>query len=131
VRLARLLSSADDPIAERLSFFALLAAFGRQVTAISGRLREERLPPGEGHYGRFKAKVAPALQRELADGRVNPLAGLHPYRLHKAYLAASAIPRERLASLPGRILEAELALKGESRVPEVALSLLVCDLSAR
>lgn len=130
-RLARLLASADDPIAERLSFFALLAAFGRQVTAISGRLREERLPPGEGHYGRFKAKVAPALQRELDGGRVNPLAGLHPYRLHKAYLAASKMPRERLASLPGRLLEAELALKGESRVPEVALSVLVCDLAAR
>jgi hypothetical protein len=130
-RLGRLLASADDPIAERLSFFSLLSGFARHVTAISGRLREERLAAGEKHYGKFKAQLAPALQGDLPGGRVNPLTGLHPFRLHKAYLAASAMPRERLAGLPARVLEAELALKGESRVPDAALAVLVCELSAR
>jgi hypothetical protein len=41
------------------------------------------------------------------------------------------MPRERLAGLPARVLEAELALKGESRVPDAALAVLVCELSAR
>jgi len=130
-RLGRLLASADDPIAERLSFFSLLSGFARHVTAISGRLREERLAGGEKHYGKFKAQLAPALQRELSDGRVNPLAGLHPFRLHKAYLAASAMPRERLAGLPARVLETELALKGETRVPDAALAALVAELASR
>jgi hypothetical protein len=130
-RLDRLLESADDPVGERLAFFGLLAGFGRQLTAIGGRLEEGGLPGGERHYGRFKERLAPKLQAELSGGRSNPLAGLHPYRLHRAYLAASAMPKERLATLPARILETELALKGESRSPQAALTTLVCEIAAR
>lgn len=127
--LARLLDSADDPVSERLAFFALLAAFCRQVTAVGGMLRTGGAKAGERNYGRFKSGIAPRLQADLAGGRRNPLAGLHPFRLHRAYLAASGMPRIRLAELPARILDTELALKGDSRSPDAALAALVSELS--
>ena len=89
-----------------------------------------RLPRGETSFDRFKARFAPKLQENLPSGARSPLTGLHPFRLHKAYLAASRLPRERIAGLPGRVLEVEMRLKGESRSPDAALELLVTELSA-
>ncbi|HVT14802.1 MAG TPA: hypothetical protein VHQ90_01310 [Thermoanaerobaculia bacterium] len=123
-RLRRLVAAADEPLAARLSFFALLAAFCRQMTAIRGVMRIAGLPAGEDNYGRFKTRLAPALQGDLPTGK-NPLAGLHPYRLHRAYLAASRIPEPMLAQLPSQVLETELQLKGESGNPDAALARLV------
>lgn len=129
-RLRRLLASADDPIAARLSFFGLLAGYCRHLAAIGGILERGRVPAGERNYGRFKSRIAPAMQKDPPVGR-SPLAGLHPYRLHRAYLAASRMPAGRLAALPARVLETELRLKGESASPDTALELLVADLAAR
>ena len=81
-------------------------------------------------YPRFKQSVAPRLQEELAEGVASPLAGLHPYRLHKAYLAASGAPRDGLERLPERLLETELLLKGEASRPQVALEALVTELAS-
>ncbi len=127
--LRRLLAAASDPVATRLSFFGLLAEFARHLTAVSGSLGAGRVPAGERSYPRFKQRIAPELQRDLAEGVASPLAGLHPYRLHKAYLAASSAAPERLARLPERLLEAELQLKGETSRPQVALESLVSELA--
>jgi hypothetical protein len=124
-RLHRLLTSADDPLAARLTFFALFSAFCRQLTAIRGMMRAARVPAGEANFGRFRDRLAPALQGELPGGGKNPLAGLHPFRLHKAYLAASRLPEPMLARLPADVLETELQLKGESSQPDSALADLV------
>ncbi len=124
-RLSRLLAAAEEPVAARLSFFGLLAAYCRQLTAVAGMLRLSGSSPGETNYPRFKEKVAPALQRELPGGGKNPLAGLHPFRLHKAYLAASRLPIELASRLPAEVLDTELQIKGESRDPDVALARLV------
>ncbi len=128
-RLARLLASAEEPVATRLSFFGLLAAYCRQLTAVSGLMRLGKLPAGETNYPRFKEKLAPALQKELPGGGKNPLAGLHPFRLHKAYLAASRLPLELTSRLPAEVLDTELQIKGESREPDVALGRLVALLA--
>jgi hypothetical protein len=124
-RLHRLLASADDPLAARLTFFALFSAFCRQLTAIRGMMRAARVPGGEANFARFRDRLAPALQGELPGGGKNPLAGLHPFRLHKAYLAASRLPEPMLARLPAEVLDTELQLKGESGQPDSALADLV------
>ncbi len=127
-RLHRLLASADDPMQARLAFFGLFASFCRQLTAIRGMMRVARVPEGEASYPRFKDRWAPALQGELAlpEGKAkNPLAGLHPYRLHRAYLAASRLPERLLARLPADVLEAEMRLKGDSSEADAALSQIV------
>jgi hypothetical protein len=126
-RLQRLLASADDPLAERLSFFSLLANFCRRLTLVRGMMRVVQVPGGESNYSRFAARLAPALQGELADGK-NPLAGIHPYALHRAYLAASRLSDEAAARLPWEILETELQLKGESTDADAALARLVVQL---
>ncbi|MEE8138407.1 MAG: hypothetical protein V3T81_05990 [Thermoanaerobaculia bacterium] len=128
-RLRRLMAASEDPTATRLAFFALLAGFGRQLAAIGGLMRDVPAPAGERNYSRFKSRIAPALQRELAGGRRNPLAGLHPYRLHRAYLTACRMSPAKLDSLPARILEAELRIKGESGQPEAVLAELVTELA--
>jgi DNA polymerase-3 subunit delta len=127
-RLRRLMASADDPLAARLSFFSLLAGFCRQLTAIRGLLRLQGVPPGEANYNRFKAQLAPRLQGEIA-GSKNPIAGLHPFRLHRAYLAASRLPERFLAALPDEVLTTELQLKGGSGEPDAALARFVARLS--
>ncbi len=127
-RLRRLLAAAEDPMATRLSLFGLLAGFCRQLAAIGGRLGGAELPAGERSYGRFKSRIAPKLQEDVGGGK-SPLAGVHPFRLHRAYLAAGRMSQDRLAALPARVLETELALKGESGAPEVALAALVADLA--
>lgn len=124
-RLGRLLGVAEDPLAERLSFFALFAQFCRQLTALRGMMRVSRVPAGESSYPRFKDRLAPALQGTLDTGGKNPLAGLHPFRLHRAYLAASRMPEPFLARLPADLLETELRLKGESSDADTALAHLV------
>ncbi len=128
-RLARLIGSAEEPVAARLSFFGLLAAYCRQLTAVSGLIKIAGLPAGEANYPRFKDKLAPALQKELPGGGKNPLAGLHPFRLHKAYLAASRLPLALTSRLPAEVLDTEMQIKGESRTPDVALSRLVALLA--
>ncbi len=126
-RLQRLLAAADDPLAERLSFFALLANFCRRLTLVRGMMRVAQVPGGEANYSRFAARLAPALQGELAGGK-NPLAGIHPFALHRAYLAASRISDQAAARLPWEILETELQLKGESTEADAALARLVVQL---
>jgi len=128
-RLKRLLASADDPAGARLSFFALLATFCRRLTAIRGMMRVARVPGGEANYQRFSTRLAPALQGELPGGK-NPLAGVNPWALHRAYLAASRLPDAVAAGLPWDLLETELQLKGESGEADAALARLVVHLSA-
>ena len=128
-RLGRLIASSDDPIVARLSFFGLVAAYCRQLTAVSGMMRLGKVAPGEANYPRFKERLAPQLQGELPGGGKNPLAGLHPYRLHRAYLAASRLPEALLARLPSEVLETEMQLKGESREGDVALARFVARLA--
>jgi DNA polymerase III delta subunit len=126
-RLRRRLESASDRTAERLSIFALLAGFCRQLVVIRGASDLLSLRP-ERHYARFRDHVAPKLQGPLPGVSENPLAGLHPYRLHRASLAAAAVDRATAAALPARVLEVELALKGESGDPEMALIAFVAEL---
>lgn len=128
-RLRRLISGAEDPLVARLSFFSLLASFCRQLVAVRGMMRVARVPAGEGNYARFKTQHAPALQSEIPTGGKNPLAGLHPFRLHRAYLAACRLPEPLLARLPSDLLETELQIKGESGEADVALARLVSHLS--
>ncbi|HEY0513952.1 MAG TPA: hypothetical protein VGH73_18730 [Thermoanaerobaculia bacterium] len=128
-RLNRLLTAAEDPLAARLTFFSLLSSFCRQLVAVRGMMRVARVPANEGNYARFKSQHAPALQSEVPTGGKNPLAGLHPFRLHRAYLAACRLPEPLLARLPSDLLETELQLKGESGEADVALARLVARLS--
>ncbi|HSK80407.1 MAG TPA: hypothetical protein VLQ45_28400 [Thermoanaerobaculia bacterium] len=129
-RLRRMMASADDPLASRLSFFSLLASFCRQLTAVRGMMRVARVPGGESNYYKFKNSHAPALQADIPTGGKNPLAGLHPFRLHRAYLAASRLPDALVAKLPADVLETELQLKGETAEADVALARFVARLSA-
>lgn len=128
-RLRRLIGSAEDPLAARLTFFSLLSSFCRQLVAIRGMMRVARVPAAEANYARFKSQHAPALQGEIPIGGKNPLAGLHPYRLHRAYLAASRLPEPFLAKLPSDLLETEMQIKGESGDADVAIARLVGRLS--
>ncbi len=130
-RLQRLLIAAEDPLAARLSFFALLATFCRRLTAIRGMMRVARVPAGETNYNRFAARLAPALQGDLPglSGGKNPLAGVNPWALFRAYLAASRLPEPVAARLPWEVLETELQLKGESGEADAALARLVVHLS--
>lgn len=128
-RYHRLMAAAEDPVAARLSFFALLAALCRQITAIRGLMGVLGIAAGERNFKRFEEKMAPALQRPLEGGRKSPLAGLKPYRLYKAYLAACRVPEKEAALLPWRVLETELRLKGESHEPDAALALLMLRLA--
>ena len=128
-RLHRLISTAEDPLAARLSFFSLFASFCRQLVAVRGMMRVARVSANEANYGRFKNSHAPALQSEIPTGGKNPLAGIHPFRLHRAYLAACRLPEPFLARLPSDLLETELQIKGESGEADVALARLVTRLS--
>ncbi len=129
-RYERLLASSEDPLATRLSFFALLAALCRQITAIRGVMRLANIPAGERNFKRFEERFAPAFAKPLPDGSKSPLASLKsPYRLYKAYLAACKVPENESALLPYRVLECELRLKGESHQPDVALAQLIAILA--
>lgn len=128
-RYRRYLAGADDEISARLSFFGLLAGFCRHLTAVAGVARLRQVPSGVANYNQFKNRWAPRLTEEL-DGGKNPLAGLHPFRLHRAYLAASRIDRDLLARLPALVLETEMQIKGESSEPDVALAHLLGRLAS-
>lgn len=129
--ITRLLRSAEDPLAARLQFFGQLASFCRRLTAVAGLLPLARVKPGETNYNAFKTKIAPALQADLPDGNKSPVAGLHPFPLHRVYLAASRFDAGVLQRLPWRVLETELRLKGESAEADSALAELVAELAGR
>ena len=130
-RYRRFLAASDDVMGTRLQFFGLLASFCRQLTAVAGIARLVGARPGERNYNRFKNSVAPKLQGELPGGIDNPIAKLHPFRLHRAYLAASIMqPRDELARLPWRVLETEMRIKGESSDPDTAVTWLIGHLAA-
>ncbi|HSG41173.1 MAG TPA: hypothetical protein VLE27_16155 [Thermoanaerobaculia bacterium] len=128
-RLRRLIASAEDPLAARLSFWSLLSSFCRQLVTIRGMMRINRVPAGEKNYSRFQSQHAPALQSEIPTGGKNPLSGMHPFRLQKLYLAAGRLPEPFLAKLPADVLETELMLKGESGEADVALARFVARLT--
>lgn len=129
-RVRRLLGAAEDPVAARLSFFSLVASFGRQLAAVSALLDSTGISRNETSYSRFKTNIAPVLQSDTAEGLKSPVAKLHPYRLFRVYQTASRIPAAELADIPSRILQTELRLKGESSEPDAALTAMVCDLTA-
>ncbi len=128
-RYRRYLASASDPLAARLSFFSLLAAFSRHLVALAGMMRWKNIPSGVGSYPRFKARFAETLATPPEEGIPNPLAGIHPYRLHRAYLAASRLPDAVFPRLPALVLETEQALKGDSSEPDTALTRLIVALA--
>lgn len=128
-RLDRLLAAADDPVGARLSFFALLADFARNLAAVAGMARIAGVRRGERSYNRFKEDLAPRLKDARPERGSNPIAKMHPFRLHRLYLAASRLPAPTLAILPARALEAEMALKGGSRRHRAVLAAFVCDLA--
>lgn len=128
-RLERLIGGSDDPGRQRLAFFAMLAGFARQLVAVRGVLERLGLPPGERNYSRFKDRIAPALGGALPEGLPNPLAGIHPFRLHRAYLAAGKLPMPVLLALPMRLLDTEMALKGEGTDPQAALAALIAEIA--
>ena len=128
-RIQRLLSSSENSLAERLSFFSLLASFCRQLTALSETIEQAGIERRQTAYNTFKTQIAPRLQAELPSGGKNPLSGVHPFRLYRAYGVACRMPASVMANLPSRVLETELRLKGDSDQPDAALTALVCDLT--
>jgi hypothetical protein len=128
VRIDRYLAAAEDPIGAQLAFFGLLAGFAKLLTEVAGVARLAGVPRGERSYNRFKSQMAPRLKAKLGPVD-NPLAKVHEFRLHRAYLAASRLPPELLARLPRHALEAELALKGGSRRPRAVLADFVAHLA--
>ena len=129
-KLRRRLQASNDEVADRLGLFALVAEFCRQLVAVRGMLQLVGAAAGVKHYGRFKDTIAGQLQQPLPGDEPNPLAGLHPYRLHRVYLAASRLGDCRVQELPWRVLETELRLKGESAEADVALAELIGALAA-
>lgn len=129
-RYRRLMSATQDEIGTRLSFFGLLASFCRQLTAVVGVMQTQRVRGGERNYHRFKQRTAPMLQGALPDGTASPLASVHPYRLHRAYLAGSRIGPAVAARLPDRLLETELRVKGDSTQADAAVAALMAHVAA-
>lgn len=124
-RFRRYQAAAADTVAARLSFFALLAGFCRQVTAVAGLIKIAGVPAGERNYNRFKSRHAPALQGRLSDGTASPVASLHPFRLHRTYLASSRLPLSAASRLPALVLETEMRVKGDSRQADAAIAALM------
>ncbi len=129
-KFRRRMQASNDEMADRLGLFALVAEFCRQLVAVRGMIDLYGVPAGVRHYGRFKDSLAAQLQQPLPGDEPNLLAGLHPYRLHRVYLAASRLGKVALDDLPWRVLETELRLKGESSDPDVALTELIGALCA-
>jgi len=128
-KLDRYLGSAEDPLAARLMFFGSLAGFCRRIVAVRGVATTLRIPTNERNYGRFSTQWAPKLQSEIPGLAKNPLAGMKPFPIFKAYLAAGRIPAATLDSLPAKVLETERRLKGDSGDPDAALAALVLALA--
>ena len=128
--LERRLDGAADRAAERLQFFSQLAGFVRQVAAVRGVVTATGTTgKPETFYPRFKERVAPRLKGAIEGLSANPLAGVHEYKLHRAYLAAARISDADAARLPALLLDAEMRLKGESGDPDTALAELVVRLA--
>lgn len=128
-RLDRLLAGASDENSALLPFFSLVANFCRQMVAIQGITALLRLPTRQSNYFRFKSDLAPKISGTLPGNLPNPVARLHPFRLHRAYLAAGRMPVDQLETLPCRLLEVEMGLKGESRDPKAVMTSLLADLA--
>jgi DNA polymerase III delta subunit len=128
-KLDRYLAAASDRMAARFSFWSLLVALCRHMTAISGAFSAKLVSPGETNYGKFKASIAPRLQAALPSGSAGPLARVNVFRLHRAYLVASRMPASRLATLPAKVIETEKLLKGGSKSPDTALIAFVVELA--
>jgi DNA polymerase III delta subunit len=128
-RLDRYIGSAEDPLGARLMFFGSLAAFCRRIVAVRGIAAAARVPAGVRSYGSFSTQWAPKLQGEIPGMAKNPLAGMKPFPLFKAYQAAGRIPAATLDTLPARLLETERRLKGDSGDPDSALAALVLALA--
>jgi hypothetical protein len=128
-RLRRLLLHADDAVAARFSVWSLIADLCRQVAVVRSFIDRRVVGAGERNYRRFQERLADALRGPLPGGIENPLGNLHPYRLHRVYLAASRLRGAPIESLPWRVLETEARLKGESGDPETALFELVTALA--
>ncbi|HSM12932.1 MAG TPA: hypothetical protein VLA66_02610 [Thermoanaerobaculia bacterium] len=127
--LERRLSGSSDPVADRLSFFALLASFARHLLAVRAIAEALGVRRDESSYPRFKERLAPKLQGEVEGLAANPVAKLHPFRLFKAYSASSRFASGELARLPSLLLDTELRLKGESGEADAALAELVVALA--
>jgi DNA polymerase III delta subunit len=130
--LERRLDGAEDRTAARLEFFSLLAGYARQLAAIRGLARATgayAAGRAETSYPRFKERVAPSLQGRVEGLEKNPLAGIHEFRLHRAYLAAWRFSESEAARLPALVLATELRLKGDSGDPDAALAELVVRLA--
>ncbi|HVS62795.1 MAG TPA: hypothetical protein VMT85_04725 [Thermoanaerobaculia bacterium] len=127
-RLDRILLAAEDPTGARLSLFSLLADFCRQLVAMRSMLSIAAVPGGDRNYRSFQSRHVAKLQAALPEGFDNPLAGLHPYRLHRVYLAASRLGEDATTRLAGRVYATELRLKGESGDADVALGELIVAL---
>ena len=130
-RLARYVGTAEDPLAARLMFFGSLAGFCRRIVAVRGIAAAVRVPAGERSYGRFSTQWAPKLQAQVPGLAKNPLAGMKPFPIFKAYLAAGRIPAATIDTLPARVLETERRLKGDSGDPDAALAALVLALAGK
>lgn len=126
-RFSRYLDAAPDPTAARLSLFAQLATFCRHLAWVDARIAATGVESGMDHYPRFKQRLAPVL---AADDGVGELAGIHPFRLHRVYLAASRLKPGHAAGLPAQVLTAERRIKGDSRSPDLAMDVLMADLCA-
>lgn len=124
-RLARKIGGADDPVLERLSFFALLAAHCRHLVAIRGIAARTGLSLKERDYNRFKSATAAKFKGPFDGIDSNPLESLHEYRLFKACQVAARLPAAAIDRLPALVLETEKRLKGESGEPDAALAALV------
>ena len=123
---------------EMLAVICVIAILlGLGVIVISSAREQAHLAQAEGQLRQvgvaldlyFKKQIAPRLQAELANGSPSPVAGLHPYRLYRAFTVASRVSPDVVRDLPAKVLETELRLKGESGQPDVALSSFVCDLA--
>ncbi|MDX1643168.1 MAG: hypothetical protein R3244_02300 [Thermoanaerobaculia bacterium] len=127
-RVDRYLAASPDERSAQFMLFGMVASFCRELTACASAIEITGVATGVTHYGRFKSSLAPRLQGDL-DGSKSPLAGVHPFKLHRVYLAASRLPKELLRELPWRLLETELRMKGESRDSRSALDFLVMRLA--
>ncbi len=126
-RFTRYMDAASDPEAARLGFFSQLAEFCRHLAWIEARFEQTGVERGMNNYPQFKQRLAPIL---AADTGVDALHKIHPFRLHRAYLAASRLRPGRGAELPAKVLVTERRIKGESRSADLAIDALLADLCA-
>lgn len=127
--IARRLRGAEDPLVERLSLFALLANFARQVVQVSGAVRLTGVESGVSSYARFKERIAPPLKGALPGIAANPFARTKEFPLQRFYLAASRRTPDQLLTWPALLLETERRIKGDADDPDAALDLLVLALA--